>query len=122
MTPAPRAIGPGQSLKTAREMMQSIGARHLPVQDGGRLIGILTDRDIHITRALEKSALEEILVEDVYTPDPYIVDIETPLHEVAKAMSQQAIGCALIAEGDTLVGIFTTVDACRVLSEILIKH
>jgi acetoin utilization protein AcuB len=115
MTPLPHSIGLDQSLDTAKEMMRKYGIRHLPVQKGGRLVGILTDRDVQFALSME----EELSVEDSYVPEPYTVAPGMLLDEVAERMGRDRIGCALVVEGEKLVGIFTAVDACNVLAETL---
>jgi acetoin utilization protein AcuB len=119
MHPLPHSIGTSQNLATAKEMMAEYSIRHLPVLDGGTLVGILTDRDVHFACAVDKVPAEQILVKDSFTPEPYIVDGETLVSEVSKTMAHQHIGCALIVENQKLIGIFTAVDACRLLSEVL---
>lgn len=119
MHPFPHTIGAGQSLKTARVLMQEHGVRHLPVQDGGQLTGILTERDIHFAVAIDKKDPEQILVRDAATADPYVIPPTEPVAKVARRMAHDHIGCALIVENHKLLGIFTTVDACRTLAEVL---
>ena len=46
MTRDPETIGPDQTLKEARRVMEEKQFRHLPVIDNGDLVGVLTDRDI----------------------------------------------------------------------------
>ena len=53
MTPFPYSVGPDAPLRAAREMMRSHEVRHLPVLGEGRLLGVITDRDIK--RALDPS-------------------------------------------------------------------
>jgi len=119
MTALPHTIGVDQSLQTARGMMHEYRVRHLPVQQGGKLIGIITDRDIHFALGIDKASPENMIVEDAYTADPYIVAPDENLKAVSSHMASEGIGCALIVENDKLTGIFTTVDACRTLSNLL---
>ena len=119
MHPAPYTIGLEQTLKTAREVMREKNIRHLPVMDGGQLKGILSDRDINSALRFEQKSPEEITVAEAYTDNAYVVDIETPLHNIAGTMALEHFGSTLVTENGKLVGIFTTVDACRVLFELL---
>jgi len=119
MHPFPHAIGDHETLHVAKEMMTEYGIRHLPVQRGGQLLGILSDRDINYVLASEKKAIDRIPIKDSYTEDPYIVEPHVPLRRVANRMAEERIGCALIAQDDKLLGIFTTVDACRTLADLL---
>jgi acetoin utilization protein AcuB len=61
-------------------------------------------------------------VEDVMTPHPYTVTPGAPLDEVASAMSRRKIGSAVVVEGGRVVGVFTTVDALRLLSALLAEE
>jgi acetoin utilization protein AcuB len=120
MHPFPHSIGAGLNLEQAKEMMSEHNIRHLPVQEGGRLKGILTDRDINFALAMDKVDAEQILVRDAFTEDPYVVTEGEDVARVARKMAVEHIGCALITtKNESLSGIFTTVDACRVLAEVL---
>ncbi|MCB0353740.1 MAG: CBS domain-containing protein [Bdellovibrionales bacterium] len=119
MTPFPHSIGLDQSLSLAKERMREFNIRHLPVQDGGKLVGIVTDRDMSFALGLEKKSDDEMSVEEVYTAEPYTVSAGTRLGRVLEHMAKDHIGCALVLEHDKLVGIYTTVDACRDLSLLL---
>lgn len=119
MQPFPHSIGDHESLEAAQEMMARLGIRHLPVQRGGELLGILSDRDINFILAQRREAPENIAVKDSYTEDPYVVEPNVGLSHVVRRMADEKIGCAMVVEQDKLVGIFTTVDACRTLAELL---
>lgn len=119
MTKAPHTIGLDQNSKLAQEMMRKHGIRHLPVQEGGRLVGVVTHRDIQFALALLKPENDVLELQDVYTPEPYVVEPATSIREVVMRMAEERLGCALIAEHQKVEGIFTTVDACRVLAQLL---
>lgn len=118
MTPMPLTIGKDIPIKTAITMMREHRFRHLPVQDGGKLMGVLTDRDVKLASSFSESG--ELTVEEVMTPDPYTVHPEAPLDEVALEMAEHKYGCAIVKQDNgKVVGIFTVVDAMRVLGETL---
>lgn len=119
MHPAPHTIGVEQTLAVAKTIMQEHNIRHVPVLTGREVIGVLTDRDVHFSLAVEKKPAESLRVEDAYTREPYIVTPNTPVDVVALKMAHDHIGCALIVEQGKLLGIFTAVDACRLLGEII---
>ncbi len=119
MTAFPHSIGLTQTLEVAKEMMRTHGIKHLPVQDGGQLVGLLSHRDIHFVIGLEKKDAKSLLVSDAFSEDLYVVTPETRLVEVAGRMAEERLGCTLIAENGSLKGILTATDACRLLAEAL---
>ena len=122
MTLCPHSVGLDQELKIARELMRKYSVHHLPVQQGGRLVGVITDRDIKFAMGWSKDADDEFLIEDVYTPEPLVVEPEADLAQVLRKMVENQIGCTLVAVNkDKLVGIFTTTDACRVLADTIAR-
>ena len=118
MTVCPHAIGDDQNLTLAKEMFHKYKVRHLPVQSRGHIVGVITERDIQFLASLEKD-VDKWKVKDALTPEPYVVEPDEDLLNVASKMYQDKIGCAIVSAGQKLVGIFTTTDACRVLSEVL---
>ena len=89
--------------------------------DGNTLVGIITDRDIKLLLGPELGSPDpkELTVEDAYIADSFIVDLETPLVDVLSGMIEQHLGAALVTTHGRLAGIFTSVDACRVLHDKL---
>jgi len=119
MTTFPYSIDAGASVAAAQEMMERHGIRHLPVTDAGDLVGIVTDRDIqHFLDPLVNYPVQRE-VRDIMVAHPYVVRPDEPLDEVLVTLAQRRIGCALVAEGGQLSGIFTTTDAARLFAERL---
>ena len=115
MTPAPHSIGRDQPLSLAHERMRGWGVRHLPVLEGGKLVGILSQRDALLVETLRDVDPTKVSVEDAMTSDVYLASPDTPLLEVASTMADHKYGCAVVMNGAHLAGIFTTVDALRAL-------
>lgn len=113
MTATPFSIGREQSLQEASRRMRKHNIRHLPVLEGGTLVGILSDRDIDLVETLPDVDPERVSVEEAMTSQPYTVTPDTPLAEVVRTMAQHKYGTAVVMEGANLVGIFTTVDGMR---------
>jgi acetoin utilization protein AcuB len=121
MTAMPHTIGADIPLKKAKSMMSDYHIRHLPVLEGGQLVGILTERDIALASSFEGAA--ELKVEDVMMSMTYTVRPEASLDAVVAEMAERKYGSALVQqENGKVVGIFTAVDALRVLSEVLREH
>jgi acetoin utilization protein AcuB len=121
MTAMPHSINKNLNIKKAFELMREHQIRHLPVQEGGTLVGVLTDRDVKLAGSFQGTG--DLLVEDVMTPDPYVVMPETPVNQVASEMCSHKYGCAVVTQKNgKVVGIFTSTDGMRVLSDILNKN
>src|SRR4051812_19032253 len=75
MTHAFHTIGPNQSLAAARRLMREQDVRHLPVLDGGAIVGLLSERDRLVVESLPgvnptDVRVEEAMVQDVFTVAP----------------------------------------------------
>lgn len=117
MTRTPHTVAAEQPLERAHEIMRKYHIRHLPVLHGGKLVGVVSNRDLYFVETMKDVNPAEVMVEEAMTADPYVVDIETPLAEVAATMAERHIGCAIVTEHDRVVGIFTTVDALRAVAD-----
>ena len=113
MTSTPHSVGAEQSLVHAATVMEKHGVRHLPVLHGGKLVGIVSDRDLRIFEAMKDVKPELVTVSDAMTGSVYAVSPETSLHEVVRQMAEHKYGSAVVMRHDKVVGIFTTVDVCK---------
>jgi acetoin utilization protein AcuB len=118
MTTTPHTIGGEQTLATAKTMMREYGIRHLPVLHGGKLVGVLTDRDVKLIEGLVDANSGELPVADAMSEAVYTTAPDRGLDVVAAEMAEKKYGSAVIMQNDKVVGIFTTVDACRALAEV----
>jgi acetoin utilization protein AcuB len=119
MTIGPHSIGRDRPLSHAHKLMKTHRIRHLPVLDGGALVGVITERDLNLFDALRDGDLTELTVEDAMSLSVYAVAPETPLEEVVSTMADHKYGCAVVLQAGHVVGIFTTVDVCRALAWLL---
>lgn len=119
LTVCPHSVGLDQPLEVAERLMREHQIRHLPVQSAGKLVGVISDRDLKSAMSWSISTDKQLMVDEAYIPEPYIVAPETPLTEVLERLVAERIGCALVVAKDKLVGIFTTTDACRILARAL---
>ncbi len=119
MTLSPHTIGAEQTLATAHTVMRDNGIRHLPVLRGGRLVGMVSMRDLHLLETLKDVDPEQVTVEEAMTDTPFVVTADAPLGEVARDMAESKLGSAVVVEGKKVVGVLTTVDALRALADAL---
>ncbi len=118
MSSTPHSINSESVISEAIEVMSKNHIRHLPVMKQGKIFGLVSDRDLKSVMAFAGANPGTIKVGDVCIDDPYITKPEALLNEVATEMASRKAGSALVIDNGKLVGIFTTTDACRALSEI----
>ncbi|MFK7986788.1 MAG: CBS domain-containing protein [Sandaracinaceae bacterium] len=119
MTLQPHTIGKDQPLSKASALMREHTIRHLPVLHGGQLLGILSNRDVYLVESLNDVDPDTVTVEEAMTPDPYSVTPEVALVDVVGRMAEKKYGAAVVMNGREVAGIFTTIDALRLLGERL---
>lgn len=119
MTTSPHAIGDDQPLSVAHKMMRDHQFRHLPVLRGGKLVGLLSERDLALIETLKDVDATKVTVDDAMSTSVFAADPATPLDEIVQTMAEKKFGCCVAMQNQKVVGIFTTVDACRALAELL---
>ena len=119
MTPMPITIANDQPMTEAHRMMREHRIRHLPVLHGGKLVGIVSDRDLHLLETLRDIDPDEVAVEDAMSPEIYAVAPDATLEHVVGEMAERKLGAAVVARGARVLGVFTTVDALHALAELL---
>jgi len=119
MTTTPHSIGADQTLAHAHAVMREFRIRHLPVLVGGKLVGMVTDRDLRFIETLRDVDPSKVPVEDAMVTDVYSVDPETPVDEVVREMAQHKYGSVVVMQNQKVVGIFTTVDVCTAFADML---
>lgn len=120
MTVIPNTVTMESSLRTIIGLMKSQGYRQLPVlDDKGRLVGIVTDRDIRLVmnspivlhgRWQDEDLLDKVTAESCMTPNPITVTPETPAARAAEMLSTYKFGALPVVDDDALVGIITVTD------------
>jgi CBS domain-containing protein len=119
MSKAPMAVGEDTPIRDAVSLMKGAEVRHLLVQDGPVLTGILSSRDLGrlVTRDLDSPLLAGS-VGSIMSEGPVSVAPETPLVTAARLLLEQRIGALPVREGEQIVGIFTVPDALEALLAI----
>lgn len=119
MTTSPHSIGADQPLSIAHRMMHEHEIRHLPVLSGGKLVGMLTERDLGLVESLNGVDPSKVTVDDAMSTTVYSVPPTAQLDDVVSEMAAHKFGSAVIMQNDKVVGIFTTVDVCAALADLL---
>jgi acetoin utilization protein AcuB len=127
MTREIATLSPDETAGTALAVCRERRIRHLPVLSEGRLVGIVSDRDLRSsTPALGDQAravaLQEILVEDVMVRDVVTTLPDDPIEQAANVMRERRIGCLPVVEGGELVGIITASDVMEALVYLIGAH
>lgn len=110
-------VGPGESARHAYDLMRDHRFRHLPVVVEGRLVGILSDRDLR--PVLLSPGLAGSRVGELMTAHPVTIAPDAPVEEAASLLVARKIGCLPVLEEGRLVGIVTGTDLLAVLVELL---
>lgn len=119
MTLIPNTVTPDTPLRHIIGIMKSQGCRQLPVLDNGRLVGIISDRDVRLVmnspivlhgRWQDEELLDKATAESCMTPNPVTVTPDTPAAKAAEMLALYKFGALPVVEGNTLVGIVTVTD------------
>lgn len=118
MTTSPVTVSVEQTIEFAARTMQEHRIRHLPVLDGGEIVGLLSARDIALIETLADVDPKVLKVEDAMSQSPYTTTPDVGVDKVAAEMAEHKYGAAVIVQNGKVVGMFTTVDVCRTLAEV----
>jgi CBS domain-containing protein len=119
MSIAPVVVSSDRTLAEAHRLMRERKIRHLPVVDRGRLVGVVSQRDLYLLGTLKGVDPGTEVVAEAMAQDPYAVPPDAPLDEVAAAMAESKFGCAVVVDRGSVIGLFTTVDALRALAALV---
>jgi acetoin utilization protein AcuB len=99
----------------ALDRMADRGFRRLPVEEEGRLVGIVTRGDLEAKLGWDRMAWRRLgrRVEDAMTPNPYTVVAGDPLDRAVELMLHHGISGVPVVENNRLVGIVTETDVYR---------
>lgn len=110
------------STATVADALDTLNAhtiRHLPVVDGGNVVGILSDRDL---RLAVTGRPNETTVSDVLSSNPMTVPSAAPVEDAARLLVEHDVGCVPVVDDGELVGIVTASDLLRSFVEIMTGH
>ncbi len=128
MTPNPHRVQASDPISEAIRVMKENNIRHLPVMEGDRLVGIVSDRDLKEFNPSKATTLDvyelhyllsKATVADAMRKDPLRVAPDDTIEKAALLMHDNKIGCLPVVEADgTLVGILTQEDVFEALVRV----
>jgi acetoin utilization protein AcuB len=122
MTPNPDVVTPDITVPEAAQIMKKGGFRRLPVVKEGRVVGIVTDRDLKEAMPSDANSLSiwelnylisKLTVGEIMTRDPITVSDTLPLQAAAKLMLEHKVGGLPVVHEGRLVGIVTITDVLK---------
>jgi CBS domain-containing protein len=117
------------TLDLADDVMRLGRVRHFPIMSGGRLVGMLSQRDLY--RAAASSLLQlrydtsrewlaRVSVKSVMSTTLHTIGPDRPLRDAVGMMLRERIGCLPVVENGELVGLLSETDCLRQLSDMLV--
>jgi len=130
MTRDPVSVGPGTSVAQVWNIMREMEIRHVPVVEGGKLLGIVSDRDLARVDVAGILSTEgaDALRQELATPvvrimsaDVISIDTDTELSDAVELLIEHKVGALPVVEPETreLRGILSYIDVLRALLELL---
>jgi CBS domain-containing protein len=122
MMGSPVTLKPDETLDLANDVISLGRIRHIPIVEDGRLVGLLSERDMMgattttifgLKRKSKSALLKSVLIKDVMKKKVVTVKPDTPIKDAAHLMKEKKIGCVPVVDEGSLVGLVTTTDILR---------
>ena len=96
---------PESTLTQVAQLMKQENVGSIPVVQGDRLMGIITDRDIVVKCIADGSSCDQVKADAAMTTNPVTCAPDTDAHEAARLMAREQIRRLPVVDGGRLVGI-----------------
>ncbi len=115
------------SLQLVKDIMTLGRVRHFPVMDDGKVVGVVSQRDLYKAslgsvmkygEKAQRAFLEGIVVKEVMSDPPITIAPHASVQEAARLMMEKKVGCLPVLEGAKLVGIVTETDMLKLVAEM----
>lgn len=117
MTKEPGWLDPEDPVELAWKMMREHRVRHLPVCKDGKLVGLITQKDLLVNA--QNLNIMSMPVAEVMVLDVKSIEIDMTAESAARMMRDAKISCLPIVDDDTLIGIVTDSDFLTLTIELL---
>ena len=120
-------ISVSERLSTVEDIMTLGHVRHMPVVQGGKLVGVVSERDLLRAslsvlsehRGAERRAfLHVVEIARVMSAPPIVIGPDATIDEAALVMAEKKIGCLPVVEGSRLLGMVTETDVLRCVAGV----
>jgi CBS domain-containing protein len=116
MTPDPATVPPETTVSEAAERMAREDVGPLPVVENGRLVGIVTDRDLVVRVLAEGRDPISTTVREVASEDLVTASVDDDLVTALELLAKHQVRRVPVVDGDRLVGIVAQADVAREVS------
>ena len=117
MTRNPVTVSKDENVRGCMDLMTEHSIRHLPVVEGQKLVGFVTESDLR--EVSSTSSAEGTSIEDFMVIDPITVSPDTDIEDAAKLIYYHKIGGLPVVDNEEFVGIITVVDLLGVFIELM---
>jgi CBS-domain-containing membrane protein len=127
MTVEVTTLGRNDSLQVAKDIMTLGRVRHFPVVDEGKVVGVVSQRDLYKAslgsvmkygEKAQRAFLEGIAIKEVMSAPVITIAPHASVQEAARLMMEKKLGCLPVLEGPKLVGIVTETDMLKLVAEM----
>jgi len=119
---SPVTLGPDDTLDLANDVISLGRIRHIPIVENGKLVGLLSERDLigaaanqvfGLKQKTRSALLKTVLIKTIMKKHLLTVAPETEIKDAAHLMAAKKVGCLPVLSEGALVGLVTTTDVLR---------